>query len=202
MNCTACGASINKGPLCCECVKLSQIDRRNDMDYKQRWEAARVIAVEVIKHFEGCRLTSYVLKGETWATIGWGKAIPMAQHPKTITQAEADKLLAETVLHKQGALMREIPATVLEKLTVGELVCILVFRYNVKDQVWLSPKCTTRQALVRGDMKTFIVKHGTWINGDGGPLAGLKRRRRVERDLAEGKTLDSVKKANWYQGLY
>lgn len=172
------------------------------MNIQERWIEAHNIASVVTKHFEGCHLTSYILPGETWATIGWGKAIPLSQHPKTITQAEADQLFQDTLSAKSQRLRHEIPAVVLAGLSAECLAALLSFRYNMKDQVWLNPKCNTRLALVRGDMKQFWIWHGKWINGEKGPLPGLKRRRRVENELGNGKTLDQIKKANWYQGKY
>ena len=161
------------------------------------------IATEVIQHFEGCHLTSYVLKDETWATIGWGKAIPLAQHPKTITQAEADRLLVETVNSKNEQLKKEIPAAVLDKLSDLQYAGVLSFRYNMKDSEWLKPGSNTRKALISGNFQHFISWHGKWINGNGGkPLGGLRRRRHVERDLMENKTLTYIKNANWYRGRY
>jgi len=168
---------------------------------EDRWRIARLIATPVIKHFESCHLKSYIFKKETWATIGWGKAIPLSQHPKTITQAEADRLFEETLLVKQRALQKEIPAAVLDKLSVGQLAGILSFRYNVKDSTWLDPRSNTRKELVKGNIKGFIAWHAKWINGEAGPLNGLKRRRRVERELLNGANLQAITAANWYQGL-
>lgn len=165
-----------------------------------KWDEAEKIALEVIKHFEGCHLTSYVLKGETWATVGWGCAIPLSKHPMTITQAQADQMLADTVARKMNCLRHEIPETVLNKLYVGELAGIISFRYNMKDQVWLAPACNTRLALVKGNMTAFWLWMQKWVNGEAGPLPGLKRRRKVEKNLGSGVTLEQIKKANWYQG--
>lgn len=163
---------------------------------------ARQIGSEITKHFESCHLTSYILKGEKWATIGWGKAIPLHDHPKTITQAEADALFEQTFAHKEECLRHEVPAAVLDKLSAGERAALLSFRYNMKDGVWLHPKCNTRLALVRGDMKQFWMWHGKWINGEAGPLNGLRRRRRVENEIGHGKPLAEIKKANWHVEEY
>lgn len=166
---------------------------------------ARKTATEVIKNFEGCRLKSYVLKladgrYENWATIGWGKAIPLSEHPKTITQAEADALLESTVNAKEAALRKEIPAAVLDALTDGEYAGVLSFRYNVKDSSWLSAQCNTRKALVAGDIAKFKRMHLTWNKGSGVVLAGLKRRRRVENEImVKGcEHLAVIRKAKWY----
>lgn len=167
-----------------------------------RDEEARAIAKSVVRHFEGEKLTSYVLKGESWATISVGVAIPLKQHPKTITQAESDKLFDSAMKRKEAQLRAEIPAAVIDKLTAGQLACALSFRYNVKDSAWLSASCSTRKNLVDGNYERFLTMHALWVNGEAGPLAGLKRRRRVEREIGQGKPLAEIKAANWYQGQY
>ncbi|MBX9568598.1 MAG: hypothetical protein K2X77_06860 [Candidatus Obscuribacterales bacterium] len=168
-----------------------------------RWSEVRKIAAEVVKHFEGCHLTSYVLEDESWATLGWGEAIPLTQHPKTISQAEADSRFNKVLLRKETQLRNEIPAAVLDQLTVSQLAGLLSWRYNVKDSAWLDVRCNTRKALVRGNMRQFVMWHGKWVHGNGGKkLNGLRRRRHIERDLVEGKTLSDIKKANWHIPLY
>lgn len=173
------------------------------MTLDEKFAAARPIATEGIKQFEGCHLTSYVFPGESWATIGWGKAIPLSQHPKKITQQEADRLFDETLRGKESALRHEIPQAVLEKLTVGGLAGILMFRYNVKDSAWLDVKCNTRKVLVAGDIKNFWKHHRLWVHGEGGKvLGGLKRRRRVENEIGNDIPISAIKEASWYRGLY
>jgi GH24 family phage-related lysozyme (muramidase) len=170
---------------------------------EDKWIEARTIATVCVQHFEGCHLTSYVLPDENWATLGWGEAIPLSQHPKTITQAEADARFHKVLLRKEAALRKEIPAAVLDKLTARQLAGILSFRYNVKDSSWLDAKCNTRKALVRGDVANFWRRHGQWIRGNGNKiLGGLQRRRHVENDLGADKSLEDIEKANWYQGRY
>lgn len=172
------------------------------MTLDDKFALARPIAKEMVRHFEGESLKSYVLKGETWATISAGVAIPLSQHPKTITQADSDILFDRAFKRKEAQLRKEIPAAVLEKLTVGQLACVMSFRYNVKDSAWLDPDCRTRKYLVAGQFDKFLVMHALWINGEAGPLPGLKRRRRVEREVGQNKPLSDIKKANWYRGLY
>lgn len=167
-----------------------------------KFEEARAIAKVIVRHFEGDKLTSYVLPGEGWATISVGVAIPIKQHPKTITQAESDKMYDAAFKRKEAQLRKEIPTTVLDKLTAGQLACVLSFRYNVKDSAWLSANCNTRKNLVDGNFEKFLAMHGLWVSGEAGPLAGLKRRRRVEREIGQGKPLAEIKAANWYQGQY
>lgn len=165
---------------------------------EQRWVEARKIAKPVIQHFENLRLKSYVIPKETWATVGWGVAIPMSQHPRTITRAEADRMFDEAFARKEKQLRKEIPEAVLDKLTINQLAALLSFRYNMMDSNWLSPLCNTRKSLIAGNWRQFLLLHAKWINGNAGPMPGLKRRRKVERDLLDNKSLESIKAANWY----
>lgn len=172
------------------------------MSLNPDWSLIKDIARQVIKHFEGCHLTSYVLKGESWATLGWGEAIPLTQHPKTITQAEADQRFEATLQRKENQLRSEIPPSVLAKMSALQIAGVLSFRYNVKDDVWLNAHCNTRKALVIGNLRQFVYWHAKWINGQAGPLPGLKRRRRVERELLNNTPLEKIRAENWYQGDY
>jgi GH24 family phage-related lysozyme (muramidase) len=172
------------------------------MNLDEKFALARQIGQEACKHFEARHLESYVLNGEKWATIGWGEAIPLIQHPKKITQKQADARFQAVWMRKEAALRAEIPAAVLEKLTIGQLAGIMCFRYNMKDSAWLNKTCNTRKFLVMGDIPKFIAMHSRWINGEAGPLQGLKRRRHVERDLMQGKPLTQIVAAGWYESLY
>jgi len=165
-------------------------------------DEAREIAKEVIKHFEGCHLKSYVLPGETWATIGWGCAIPLKQHPRFITQEDADKMLDTMLDHKIVCIHKEVAPQILDSLPPKVRAGIYSFRYNVKDSAWLMPTCRTRAALVKGDIKAFALLMLLWDKGEKGPLPGLKRRRRVENELVGSKSLREIKAKNWYQAEY
>jgi len=67
--------------------------------------------VALIHHFEGCHLESYVIPGESWATIGWGHAIPLVQHPRTITLAQADAFFAEDLAKRETRLAQLVHVT-------------------------------------------------------------------------------------------
>lgn len=153
-----------------------------------------------IGHFEGCHLTSYVLPGEKWATVGWGNAIPIEQHPLTITQSEADKRLRDALNVRIQKIPSEIGTAVWNKLTHGQKVSYLMFRYNCKDGAWLSSK--TRKALMMGDLKLYRNMARTWCHDDRGMrLAGLFRRRECECFLWDGGTIEQLKARNWFMNL-
>lgn len=51
----------------------------------------------IIKSYEGCRLTAYILPNESNYTIGWGHSDPSIYAGQTITQEEADALFEEDI---------------------------------------------------------------------------------------------------------
>lgn len=172
------------------------------------WADAVAVATALEQHFEGCHLTSYRLQVspgvyEGWATIGWGRAIPLAKHPMTITQAQADLYLKEDTQHKLDRLKAEIPIEVLAKLSPDALGAIISFRYNVLDSTWLSPRCMTRQLLKQGKIYDFADHLKQWNKGEGNHvMPGLQRRRKCERFLLKGHTLAELKRQDFFMHDY
>lgn len=168
-------------------------------EIEKKWAEARKIAGIAIKHFEGCGLVSYVKFGESWATIGYGCAIPLSEHPKKINQAQADQMFERMLDHKIKQLQSEIPLKVLDALPATALGGIIAFRYNVKDNAWLSPSCNTRKLLIKGDLKGFMAMHQLWCHGEKNQiLKGLKRRRRVEGELMQGIPIEHLQAFKFY----
>lgn len=157
-----------------------------------------LIAREVITHFEGCRLKSYIVPGEEkmQATIGWGQAISLKQHPMQITQALADIWLMNGILSRWHALKEVELKTIWADLNVFEKAAILSFRYNAVTSLWLTSN--SRKLLLGGDVAAYADSIDEWDNHD---MAGLVRRRAVERHLTQRHSLDEVKKLNWYNDL-
>lgn len=155
-------------------------------------------ALDLIKHFEGCRLTSYVLPNETWATIGWGNAIPMSEHPKTITQKEADDLFLKTVQSRVPVVRSLINDKVESSLTPLQKAAILSFNYNTKPQSFKTS--TFLKLLNSGDIKGASNQLPRWVRGEGNKvLPGLVRRRKCEKFLMDGGSWeDLVKKHKFF----
>ncbi|MDX2107099.1 MAG: lysozyme [Candidatus Melainabacteria bacterium] len=158
---------------------------------------ARQIAEELIKHFEGCKLNSYVLKNETWATIGWGHAIPMKEHPKKITQAEADALLNSDINVREVDLKKQLGATMYSKLSDNQLGATLSFKYNCRPSSFA--KSTFLKFMKSGKFVEAGNELPKWTKGSGVVLPGLVRRRKCEKFIFEGRTIAALKAKKWFQ---
>jgi len=163
------------------------------MDYPQEVK----IAAEIAGHFEGCHLKSYIVPGEEHlqATIGRGIAIPLSKHPMTITQAQADQWFMDGLMSRWHALKEVELKPIWDKLTVYQKAAVLSFRYNCVTSKWLASD--SRKLLNAGNLKGYADMVDEWNNHG---LAGLVRRRAVERHVFERGSLDEVKRLNWYQG--
>lgn len=155
-----------------------------------------LMAREVITHFEGCHLKSYVYPGEHQGTVGWGQAIPLSKHPMQITQELADKWLMDGILSRWHALKEVELKQVWDRLDVYQKASILSFRYNAVTNLWLTSN--SRKLLLAGQIDLYADSIDEWDNHD---MAGLVRRRAVERHLTQRHSLDEVKKLNWYMDL-
>ena len=67
--------------------------------------------LDLIKSFEGCRLTSYQDQAGLW-TIGYGHCTPAVTEGLTITQDQADNWLASDVSNTAASLSRMIKVAV------------------------------------------------------------------------------------------
>lgn len=83
--------------------------------------------IDLIKKHEGCKLRAYLCPAGVW-TIGWGTTGPQITKNMVITQAEADKFLAnDLVVFTQGVLDAVAPAVPSQ----NELDAMVCFAYNV-----------------------------------------------------------------------
>lgn len=140
--------------------------------------------LDLIKSFEGCKLTAYPdpgsLDGRPW-TIGWGTTRGVRQG-MTITQEEADLLLAEDVSSFSAAVNRLVTVP-LNQNQFDALVC---FAYNVGSSNLGSS--TLLRLLNEGDYEGAAGQFGRWVKGGAGEtLPGLVRRRAAEKALFEEK---------------
>lgn len=159
-------------------------------------ENVRAGALILIEHFEGRHLTSYVLKGETWATIGVGTAIPLEQHPLTITNEEANRRFYRALDLRIAAIPFEIGSAVFNSLTDSQKISYLSFRYNAKPSAW--KPSNTRKLLAAGNLKGYRDMALRWVNGEAGRLPGLVRRRKCETFLWDGGTVEQLKAKNFF----
>ena len=140
--------------------------------------------LDLIKSFEGCRLAAYPdpgsPDGEPW-TIGWGTTRGVRKG-MTITQEEADLLLAEDV----SAFERAVNRMVRVPLNQNQFDALVSFTYNVGPGAFGSS--TLLRLLNEGDYEGAAGNFGRWVmGGSGETLPGLVRRRASERALFEEK---------------
>lgn len=133
-------------------------------------------ALDLIKHFEGCRLTSYQCPAGVW-TLGYGSTGPNVHPNMSITQAHADELLRQDVDKFARAVngMLEVP------VNTGQFDALVSFAFNLGSG---NLRGSTLLKLVNA--KRFDAaagEFGKWINANGKPLEGLRKRRAAEAEL-------------------
>lgn len=133
--------------------------------------------LDLIKKYEGCRLTAYKpVAGETYWTIGWGHYGPDVIEGMTITQENADGLLEVDV----QAFSNEVNKTCSYlNLNQNEFDALVSFTYNCGAGNLL------RLTASKTRTKEEIAEHITaYTKGAGGvTLAGLVKRRKEEKEL-------------------
>lgn len=139
--------------------------------------------IELIKHFEGCKLKAYLCPAGI-PTIGYGDTdqVSMAdvKNGRTITQAEAEQRLDrqydifDTGVRKLLQLARRS----LNENQIGALVC---FAYNVG--LGNLKKSGLLKVCLAGDFSAVPTQFNKWTKGGGKVLPGLVTRRAAEAEL-------------------
>lgn len=129
--------------------------------------------IDLIKNFEGLRLTAYQCEADVW-TIGYGHTSGVYEG-MTCTQAQADAWLAEDVAWAEDAV-RKWDGTY--HWNQNEFDALTSFAFNLG-----SGSITQLTASGTRDRATIAEKMLLYINAGGSPLPGLKRRREAERAL-------------------
>lgn len=126
---------------------------------------------ELIKKYEGCRLTAYKCPAGIW-TIGYGTTVyPNGQPVKRgdkCTQAEADSLLEWYVKNKI-----QLPSGINKNQTAALQSLI----YNIGQGAF--DRSSLKKAIVAKDWKA-VWKNWDWVTGGGKFLNGLAKRRAEE----------------------
>lgn len=136
--------------------------------------------INLIKQFEGCRLTAYQDSVGVW-TIGYGWTQPVDGKPvgkgMTITQQKADDLL------KQGVVQYEngVNSLVKVQLNQNQFDALVDFAYNLG--VNALKGSTLLKKLNTGDYAGAANEFTKWNKAGGKELAGLTRRREAEKSL-------------------
>ncbi len=127
--------------------------------------------LELIKSFEGCRLTAYRCPAGVW-TIGWGHTGGVKQG-QVISQMEADALLVSD-LAVYEAKVDKYNGTY--GWNQNEFDALVSFAYNIGSIDQLTANGTRSRDVIAAKMLEYNKSGGT-------VLAGLTRRREAERGL-------------------
>ena len=134
--------------------------------------------LELIKNFEGCRLTAYKpVKAETYWTIGYGHYGPDVKQGMTITQEQAERYLIDDIVGYERVV--EDICSYLPKLTQNEFDALVSFTYNCGGGGLL--QLTKQKTRTKEQMMQHITAYNK--GADGKVLPGLTRRRIAERNL-------------------
>lgn len=145
------------------------------------------IGIELIKHFESCKLQAYEDSGGIW-TIGWGATTypngKKVQKGDKITQQEADDLLVYHINQKKTLVLGRVN----RDLQQQELDALVSFAYNAGTgyysggryydyNIWVNVNNRLEGADMRRYWESLAVTAG------GKKLAGLVRRRKAEAEM-------------------
>ena len=133
--------------------------------------------LNLIKTFEGCKLTSYADVGGIW-TIGYGHTGGDVKPKQTCTQADADAWLAMDLKSMEAAVEGQCKSV---PLTDNQFAALVAFAYNVGPGR-LSKSTLLKKVLAR-DWQGARAEFAKWDKVSGQPVAGLTKRRRAEADL-------------------
>jgi len=132
--------------------------------------------LSLTEQFEGCSLTAYQDQVGVW-TIGYGHTGPDVTPALTITQDQAQALLAQDV----GAAAACVNKVVTIALTQDEFDALVDFVFNLGAQAFTGS--TLLRDLNAGDPTAAAAQFDLWDHAGGAVVAGLLRRRQAETAL-------------------
>lgn len=135
--------------------------------------------IDLIKHFEGCRLEAYWCPAGV-LTIGYGHTGSDVFQGMSISEDQATNLLRVDLNRFEDAVRRQIKVPLVQ----CEFDALVSFAYNCGEGAL--QHSTLRRRLNEGGDKPTIFREELpkWVNGNNGPLLGLVRRRDAEVKLA------------------
>lgn len=137
--------------------------------------AALDLAIEMIKRFEGCRLTAYRCPAGVW-TIGWGETLGVKEGD-VWTQEQADDVLRQRVGQFMLATVRSCGQLFAEPAERLAACTSLAYNIGVGAFGVSSVRRRTARCDYQGAADAFLL----WNKAGGRVLRGLTLRRQVER---------------------
>lgn len=133
--------------------------------------------LELIKSFEGCRLTAYkATSTEKYYTIGWGHYGSDVTQGMKITRARADELLLQDVASSVAAVNNAACCPITASLNQNQFDALVSFTFNCGAGN-LKTLCANRTAA------QIAAKIPAYNKSGGNVLNGLVRRRAAEQAL-------------------
>lgn len=152
--------------------------------------------LNLIKQFEGCRLTAYQCSAGVW-TIGYGHTAGVYKGMK-ITQAQADTFLKQDIVKFEKYINNPSYVPFTEQLNQNQFDALVSFAFNL-GQGNVKKLCTGR---VMNQIPSAMQQY---CKAAGKTLPGLQRRRKAEAALynkkvesCAGATTTTVKKTEDY----
>jgi lysozyme len=132
--------------------------------------------IELIKHFEGCKLTPYICPAGV-LTVGFGHTGKDIIEDKVYSADEIEVLLVSDLAKFEVSVARLIKVG----LTQNQFDALVSFSFNLGAGALQSS--TLRSKLNRGEYDGAADQFLRWNKSAGKVLAGLTKRRIAERDL-------------------
>lgn len=135
---------------------------------------------EIIKHFEGKKLTAYLCPANVW-TIGYGSTTypngKKVQHGDKISDSEAEKLLSATI----RTFAESIRPLIKIQIKPRQFEALVSLAFNIG--VTAFKNSTLLAKLNAGDHVEVINQFQRWNKAGQKTLPGLVRRRKSEANL-------------------
>lgn len=138
--------------------------------------------LELIKKFEGCRLTAYKCPANKW-TIGYGATHYadgriVQEGDKLKSESEAEELLKTMVVPYENS----VDSCVKSKINPYQRDALTSFAYNLGPDNLKSSTLLKKVNLNPNDI-TIRNEFAKWVKAKGKVLTGLVNRRKAEADL-------------------
>jgi lysozyme len=136
-------------------------------------------AYNLIKQFEGLRLTAYLCPAHVW-TIGWGHTAGV-NPGDVVTEPQAEALLAADV----SPIERDLPKVIHAPLTQGQFDALVSLCFNLMGGALALPSLAPKLVgyLNAGDPAHAADELLDIDKANGQVLPGLVRRRQAERQV-------------------
>lgn len=131
--------------------------------------------LQIIKDFEGCRLTSYLCPAGVW-TIGYGHTTNV-KPGMCITSADAERFLRQDLVRFENGVGQLVKVSI----TPNQFSALVSFAFNVG--VGALKNSTLLRKLNGKNYRGAADEFLRWNKANGKVLPGLTKRRIAERDL-------------------